>query len=74
MASNTKEYIKESIFIFGEPMCKGVNTTAEQKIFTVGESTLLDQTKAEKLYQIVTTLLYVYKRERVDIELSVSFF
>ena len=45
-----RQYIKESILNLGEPMSKGVNTPTKHNLFTVEESRLMDQTKAEKFH------------------------
>lgn len=74
---HTKEYIKESIESFtetGDSVKGHANTPAKHDLFTVGmESPLLDEEKYTIFHHIVSKLLYVSKRARLDIDLYISF-
>ena len=68
------EYIHESITAFGEDIGKGATTPAKGDLFQVDEnSEQLNEEKSIKFHHIVSKLLYVSKRARIDIDLSISF-
>ena len=69
-----KEYLEESIVAFGEDLGKKANTPAKGDLFTIDEeSEDLDADKSERFHHIVSKLLFVSKRARLDIELAISF-
>ena len=70
-----KEYLLESIEVFGEVINKTATTPAKSKLFHIdADSPLLGVDQAELFHHIVSKLLYVSKRARVDIDLAISFF
>jgi hypothetical protein len=71
---NMKEYIKECIEAFGETINKGATTPAKSNMFDVDdESEPLNEEKSDIFHHIVSKLLYVSKRARLDIELAIAF-
>ena len=68
-----KYYIIECFEAFDEQITKSANTPSKHNLFTVDkESPPLDEGK-EVFHHIVEKRLYVSKRERVDIDLAVSY-
>ena len=72
-----KEYIKECMDAYeeagGEVKGRG-NTPATDTLFILDEeSEQLDENKSEVFHHIVSKLLYVSKRARIDIDLTISF-
>ena len=60
----------------GEGIKKYVNTPANRDLFNKDEdrlSKLLDDKKAESFHHVVSKLLYVSKRARLDINLGISY-
>ena len=68
-----KDYITEYFEVYGEPINKSANTPAKHKLFVSEVSTPLDEEKKETFNHIVVELLYVPKRECVDIDLAMSY-
>ena len=68
-----EEYIKEYIATFNEEMTKGVNTPAKHDLFYISEIETTSEGKMDIFHHIVAKLLYVSKRARVDVDLTVSF-
>ena len=70
-----KEYIKESIESFeelGEKLESSATIPAKQNLFDIDdESEELDEEKAEIFHHIVSKLLYVTKKARLNINLSI---
>ena len=57
-----------------EEITKGANTPEKGKLFEIGEHTIpLDETKNEGFRHIVAKLLFLTKRARIDVDLTVSF-
>ena len=68
------DYIKECFEAYGEVICKGVNTPGKHDLFHIdNEAKALSEEKMDISHHIVAKLLYVSKRARVDIDLTVSF-
>jgi KUP system potassium uptake protein len=69
-----KDYITESIELFGEDVSKNVATPATKNLFVVDpDAESLDRAKADIFHSIVAKLLWVMKRSRPDIETTISF-
>ena len=71
-----KEYLNESVEAFGENITKSARTPAKGDLFSEDEGenkTVLDENDAETFHHIVAKLLYVAKRARPDIDLTISF-
>jgi hypothetical protein len=69
-----KDYIKESIESFGECINKGASTPTRSNLFEIDtESEPLDDEKSDKFHHIVSKLLYVSTRARLDIDLAIAF-
>ena len=69
-----KEYLEESIVSFGEDLYKKTTTPAKSDLFKIDEmSKRLDKDTSERFHHIVSKLLFVYKRARLDIELAILF-
>ena len=66
-------YLKESIEAFGEIIDKGASTPAKENLFEINESKELDEDKSERFHHVVSKLLYISKRARIDIDLTISF-
>ena len=67
-----KEYTNECIDIFDEVM-KKANTLAKQNLFNVEDIEKMNEDRMEIFYHIVAKFLYLSKRARVDIDLTVPF-
>ena len=73
-AISMMEYIKECFVAYGEEIGKGVNTPSKRDLFHIdGEAKALSEAKMDIFHHIVAKLLYVSKRARVDIDLTISF-
>ena len=62
---------------FKQTVDKGATTPAKVNLFEVQDdesSKLLDEDKADKFHHIVSILLYVSKRSRIDIDLVIYFY
>lgn len=71
---SAKDYIKEAIQDFGEDVSKGAMTPAGNDLFTVkDEGNLLSKTNGEVFHSIVGELLFITKRSRPDITLTIAF-
>ena len=68
-----KDQILECFEAFGELVMKDTNNPAKHNLFNLDESKSLNEKKMELFHHIVEKLLYVSKRARVDINLSISF-
>jgi hypothetical protein len=69
-----KEYIKESIVEFGEPIVRTAATPARKGLFDIDEdSGELTKGAREIFHSVVAKLLYVSKRGRQDIQLPIAF-
>ena len=72
-----KEYIRECIEAFeqtGDKIKGKGNTPATNTLFEVNKNVNeLDSEKSEVFHHIVSKLLYVSKRARIDIDLAISF-
>jgi len=69
-----KDYIKEAIEQFGEDVSKQAATPAKKDLFEIDEkSQSLDKDGADLFHSIVAKLLYVAKRGRIDIQLTIAF-
>ena len=72
-----KDYLLECIDVFenldGE-ITEKANTPAKGNLFEINESSnSLEQDKTEAFHHIVSKLLYVSKRARIELDLAVSF-
>eukprot|EP00560_Eucampia_antarctica_P006493 CAMPEP_0197824012 /NCGR_PEP_ID=MMETSP1437-20131217/1329_1 /TAXON_ID=49252 ORGANISM="Eucampia antarctica, Strain CCMP1452" /NCGR_SAMPLE_ID=MMETSP1437 /ASSEMBLY_ACC=CAM_ASM_001096 /LENGTH=107 /DNA_ID=CAMNT_0043423477 /DNA_START=345 /DNA_END=668 /DNA_ORIENTATION=- len=67
-----QEYIKECIKVFNEGI-KKANTPAKHNLFEVNDGKERSEATMEVSRHIVAKSLYVYKRARFDIDLSVDF-
>ena len=71
---NSTEYIKEAINDFNENVSAPVNTPAANYLFEVDDTReKLDKAKQEKFHSIVAKLLFVARRGRPDILVSIAF-
>ncbi len=69
-----KDYIKEAIQDFGEDVSVGAMTPAGNDLFTIkDEENLLPKTKGEVFHSIIGKLLFITKRSRPDITLTIAF-
>ena len=69
-----KDYLIECINSFGESFNGGASTPARTTLFDIKEGELeLDEKRKEVFHHIVAKLLFVSKRARPDIDLTVSF-
>ena len=71
-----KEYLEECIAAFNEPIKGKANTPAKHTLFepdTEEMNEQLGQEKSETFHHIVSKLLYVSKRARLDIDLAISY-
>jgi hypothetical protein len=69
-----KDYIKEAILASMEDVSKKVSTPAQRTLFDINETSEKLNTKQSDLYHhIVAKLLYVLKRCRLDIQLTICF-
>lgn len=69
-----KEYLEESIVSFGKDLGKKATTPAKGGLFKIDETSEgLEEDKSERFHHIVSKLLFVSKRVRLDIELAISF-
>ena len=69
-----KDYLEESIVSFGEDLGKKATIPAKSNLLKVDEiSKGLHEEKSERFHYIVSKLLFVSKRVRLDIELAISF-
>jgi hypothetical protein len=69
-----KEYLKEAIVASGEDVSKRVSTPAQRNLFEIDEtSKKLSTDKSDLYHHIVAKLLYVSKRCRLDIQLTIGF-
>ena len=70
----TKDYIEESIDLFGEEMITKVSSPSKKGLQNVDESsTILEKKYSDIFHSIVANLLWVAKRGRPDIEPVISF-
>ena len=70
-----QEYIKECVAAFKEPISAKANTPAKHTLFELDTGELSEQLKKEKsevFHLIVSKLLYVSKRTRLDIDITIS--
>jgi hypothetical protein len=69
-----KDYIKEAIEASKEDVSKGVSTPANRHLFDIDEtSERLSRDQSDLYHHIVAKLLYVSKRSRLDIQLTIGF-
>ena len=69
-----KEYIKDCITSFGEHFNGVAATPATTKLFEVNEGeNILDEQRRDIFHHIVAKLLFVAKRGRPDIDLTISY-
>jgi hypothetical protein len=69
-----KDYIKEAIQASMEDVSRNVSTPAQRTLFEVDENSApLSHEKSELYHHIVAKLLYVSKRCRLDIQLTIGF-
>ena len=69
-----KSYLEEAIQTFGEDVSVGAATPANRNLFIVNEALpSLETRKAEIFHHVVTKLLYVAKRARIDLQLAIAF-
>jgi hypothetical protein len=63
-----KDYIKEDIAKFGEDICRNAATPAKKNLFDIDkESGNFTNTQKETFHSVITKLLYMSKRGRLDI-------
>jgi hypothetical protein len=68
------EYLKKSIDAYEEEINKYAATPAKGKLFEVDSTSKpLDEKRADIFHHIVSKLLYVSKRARLDIDLTITF-
>ena len=64
----------EAFALFDEEISKGTITSAKIKLFVIDKNKItLKEEQAEGFHHIVAKLLYVIKRARIDVDLTVSF-
>ena len=69
-----KSYLKEIIQAFREDVAMGAATPTNRNLFVVNEDLPpLEADKAEIFHHLVTKLLYVVQRARVDLQLAIAF-
>lgn len=71
-----KQYIRECFEAFGEELKGNSNAPAKSDLFTPTSGDLaeeLDDERAEQFHHIVSKLLYVSKRVRLDVDFAVSY-
>ena len=69
-----KDYITECFTVFAEDLTKGAATPATRHLFEINENSLkLNEEKSEIFHHIVSKLLYVAQRARIDIQLTIAF-
>ena len=69
-----KDYIKECIETFGKQFNGGASSPAKRNLFEINEtSKRLSEKRADIFHHIVAKLLFVSKRARPDIDLTISF-
>jgi hypothetical protein len=69
-----KDYVKEAISEFEEPISRVAATPAKRDLFEIPETgDLLDNDQGARFHSVAAKLLYVSKRGRLDIQLTVAF-
>ena len=69
-----KEYLEECITVFGESFNGGATTPARTDLFKVDDdAATLDEERKDIFHHIVAKLLFVAKRGRPDLDLTISF-
>lgn len=69
-----KEYLKECIEAYGEPISGKANSPAKSGLFYLDEDAIeLEIKRAEIFHHIVAKLLFIAKRARPDIEPTIAF-
>ena len=69
-----KEYIKECISSFGKNFNGGAKAPVKPDLFKVDESLIrLNENQAKEIHHIVANFSFVSKRNRPDINFSISF-
>jgi hypothetical protein len=69
-----KDYLKEAIEEFGEPIGNSAASPAKRDLFEIdADSDTLDKVKGEVFHSVAAKLLYVSKRRRLDTQLTVAF-
>jgi hypothetical protein len=69
-----KDHLKDAINGIKESVTKTATTPARKDLFDIDEtSDLLNSVKSEDFHSVVSLLLFVSKRGRLDIELAISF-
>ena len=71
-----KEYIKECIAAFGEPIEGEAKTLAKHNLFQRSTNEMeekLNEEKADLFHHIVAKLLYISKHARLDIDIPITF-
>ena len=73
MKRHIKEFF-EAFTLFDEEISKGATTSAKIKLFVIDKNkTTLKEEQADGFHHIVAKLLYVIKRARIGVDLTVSF-
>jgi hypothetical protein len=69
-----KDYLKEAILEFGEPITRSAATPAKRDLFEVeDQGQTLEKSRSETFHSVAAKLLYVSKRGRLDTQLTVAF-
>ena len=69
-----KDYLKEAIQAFGEPINSCAKTPASKDLFEVNVNDApLDIQRSKTFHTVVAKLLYISKRARVDLQVAVGF-
>ena len=68
------DQLQETLDMFGEEVDSNVVIPAYTMIMGVGEdSTQLNEKRSESFHSVVARLLFIMKRARPDLELTISF-
>ena len=76
VAIGMKVYVEEAIDTFGEEVTGVAKTPAKGDLFELDTDEMtvrLEEEKVNRFHHIVAKLLYVSKRARIDIDLTISF-
>jgi hypothetical protein len=69
-----REYVEEAIVDFGEAIKRSATSPAKRDLFDIDENSEVLATKeSETFHSVVSKLLYVSKRGRLDIQLAIAF-
>jgi len=71
---NMKEYLQECIDSYGESIMCNATTPATKELMEVNEnSQRLENFRKDKFHHIVAKLLYISKRSRLDLQVSIGY-